>query len=214
VFLCAISLWMVAAACADIGDRSRARPDASPPSLSNCIEASTDRLPYSFCVPKTWQVGDIVHMDGSIDIVMINEAGEVFGSGGASGPIEPSGRVKRFMPFPERLIGTKTRDRFLARVGFEPNAVCDLAVETLSVDGRSGSLLRITIDIDDPQATSRVIEVRVPVGSGAGIDMLFVWDYTKADDDVIREVISTVRIDASMVEADLQRADGTAAFPG
>jgi len=83
------------------------------------------------------------------------------------------------MPFPERLIGTKTRDRFLARVGFEPNAVRDLAVETLSVDGRSGSLLRITIDIDDPQATSRVIEVRVPVGSGAGIDMLFVWDYTK-----------------------------------
>ncbi len=153
-------------------------------------------------------------MDGSIDIVMIDEAGEGFGFGKASGPIEPSGRVKRFVPFPERLIETKSRDRFLANTGFEPNAVRDLSVETLAVDGRSGSLLRMTIDIGDPPATRRVIGVRVPVGSGAGIDILFVWDYTKADDDVIREVISTVRIDASMVEADLQRADGTAASPG
>lgn len=213
-FLCAISLWIIAAACADIGDRTRTRPDASPPSLSNCVEASTDRLPYSFCVPETWRVGDSMHMDGSIDIFMIDEAGEVFGSGKVSGPIEPSGRMTRFVPFPEKLIGAKSREQFLAHAGFEPNAVRDLSVETLSVDGRSGSLLRITIDIGDPQAASRVIKVRVPVGSGAGIDMLFVWDYTKADDDVITEVISTVRIDASMVEADLQRADGTAASPG
>jgi len=45
-------------------------------------------------------------------------------------------------------------------------------------------------------------------GSGAGIDLLFVWDYTKADDDVIREVISTLRIDARMVEALLRNANG------
>jgi hypothetical protein len=89
-------------------------------------------------------------MDGSIDIVMIDEAGEVFGSWEACGPIEPSGRVNRFMPFPEKLIETKTRDRFLARAGFEPNAVRDLSVETQSVDGRSGTLLRITIDLGDP----------------------------------------------------------------
>jgi hypothetical protein len=133
-------------------------------------------------------------------------AGEAFGFGEASGPTEPSGRVKRFVPFPQRLIGAKSRERFLARAGFEPNAIRDLSVETLAVDGRSGSLLRITIDMGDPQATSRVIEVRVPVGRGVGIDMLFVWDYTKADDEVIREVISTLRIDAPMVEADLQRA--------
>ncbi len=100
-FLCAICIWMTAAACGDSGDRGAPRADASPISLSNCIEASTDRLPYSFCVPETWRVGDILHMDGSIDIVMIDEGGEAFGFGEASGPTEPSGRVKRFVPFPE-----------------------------------------------------------------------------------------------------------------
>ena len=214
VLLCVICLWVVAAACGDSEDRSLPRSDASPTSLTNCLEVRQNRLPYSFCVPETWRVGDIMHMDGSIDIFMIDEAGEVFGSGKVSGPIEPSGRMTRFVPFPERLFGTKTRDRFLAHAGFEPNAVRDLSVETLSVDGRSGSLLRITIDIGDPQATSRVIDLRVPVGSGAGIDMLFVWDYTKADDDVIREVISTLRIDASMVEALLEPGSMTAASPG
>jgi hypothetical protein len=59
-----------------------------------------------------------------------------------------------------------------------------------------------------------VIEVRVPVGSGAGIDLLFVWHYTKADDDVISEVISTLRIDARMVEDLLRNANGLAGSNG
>jgi hypothetical protein len=91
---------------------------ASPTSsLSQCVEARADLLPYSFCLPTAWTVGDVAHMDGSVDIVMMDESGEAFGIGKAIGPIEPSGRLNQYKPFPENLLDPEKQERLLAAVG-------------------------------------------------------------------------------------------------
>jgi hypothetical protein len=91
---------------------------ASPTSsLSQCVEARADLLPYSFCLPTAWTVGDVAHMDGSVDIVMMDESGEAFGIGKAIGPIEPSGRLNPYKPFPENLLDPEKQERLLAAVG-------------------------------------------------------------------------------------------------
>jgi hypothetical protein len=39
-------------------------------------------------------------MDGSVDIIMVDESGEAFGSGKTIGPIEPSGRLNPLQTVP------------------------------------------------------------------------------------------------------------------
>jgi hypothetical protein len=171
----------------------------------NCVEASADLLPYSFCVPVTWQVGDIAHMDGSIDIVMIDESGEVLGFAKASGPVEPNGRVNRFEPFPESVIEAREQRRFLVDAGFKPRFVRDLSIESLPIDSQPGFLLSFTIDIGEPDAVSRFVELRVPVEGGASIELSLVFDASGESDDLVEEVISTLRIDSNLLEEAMQR---------
>lgn len=214
MLICATCFWLLAAACA-ASDEGNPAGDTQPPSAtSTCVQANADDLPYSFCVPDTWRVGDVVHMDGSLDIAMIGGTGEVLGFAKASGPVEPSGRVNRFVPFPEHVIGAAARKRLLNRIGFEPNAVRDLSIESLRVDGQTGSLLTLTIDIGEPEAVSRFFALRVPVGGGAGIELTFVFDASDTSDDAVREVMSTVRIDSSLVEEAMQRASTAGAPSG
>jgi hypothetical protein len=119
--LAAASVLVAAVACASGEEHtpSSVPPTMSPPinSVSTCIEASEGSLPYSLCLPNTWRVGEILHSDGSMDIAMIDETGEAFGFGKASGPVRPSGHLNRFVPFPDRLIGTQERRRYLAEFG-------------------------------------------------------------------------------------------------
>jgi len=202
--LCSICIWVVAVACADEAVRpTRNTPSPSP--LSNCVEASADLLPYSFCVPVTWRVGDIAHMDGSIDIVMIDESSEVLGFAKASGPVEPNGRVIRFEPFPESVIEAQEQRRFLVDAGFKPRFVRDLSIESLPIDGQLGFLLSFTIDIGEPDAVSRFVELRVPVEGGASIELTFVFGASGESDDLVEEVISTLRIDSNLLEEAMQR---------
>ena len=103
-------------------------------------------LPYSFCLPTAWTVGGVAHMDGSVDILMVDESGEAFGFGKAIGPIEPSGRLNPYKPFPENLLDPERQKRLLAAVGgVEPSSIEELSIQELSVDGNPGSLLTITI---------------------------------------------------------------------
>jgi hypothetical protein len=141
-----------------------------------------------------------MHDDGSLDITMMDETGHILGFGSASGPVQPDGRLNRFVPFPERFLNAQDRRSFLGEVGFEPDAVRDLVVETLPIDGRTGSIMRLTIDIGEPEAITRVVEARVPVGSGIGIELLFIWDPSEADDEVIMQVISSLHVDELMME--------------
>jgi len=200
VLLYAICLGVVAGACGNIGDRVPPRAVAPPTSLSNCIEASTARLPYSFCIPVTWRVGETVHTDGSIDIAMIDEAGDILGFAKAFGPVEPSGRVNRFESFPERVTEAQEQRRFLVDAGFKPKFVRDFAIEPLPIDGQPGFLLSFTIDIREPDAVSRFVELRVPVEGGASIELTFVFGASGESDDFVKEVISTLRIDSNLLE--------------
>ena len=202
VLICAICFWLLAAGCA-ASDQGNPAGDTAALGTT-CVQANADRLPYSFCVPDTWRVGDVVHMDGSLDIVMIGGTGEVLGFAKASGPVDPGGRVNRFVPFPESVIGAAARKRLLIRIGFEPNAVRDLSIESLRVDGQTGALLTLTIDIGEPDAVSRFFALRVPVGGVAGIELTFVFGASDTSEDVVREVMSTVRIDSTLVEEAIQ----------
>ena len=200
--LCAICIWVVAVACAN----ETVRPTRNTPSPTPlCVQASADLLPYSFCVPVTWRVGDIVHMDGSIDIAMIDEAGDILGFAKAFGPVEPSGRVNRFESFPERVIEAQEQTRFLVDAGFKPKFVRDFSVEPLPIDGQPGFLLSFTIDIGEPDAVSRFVELRVPVERGASIELTFVFGASGESDDLVEEVISTLRIDSNLLEEAMQR---------
>ena len=196
-------IWVVAVACANEAARPTRNTSSSP--LSNCVEASADLLPYSFCVPLTWRVGDIAHTDGSIDIVMIDESGEVLGFAKVSGPVEPNGRVIRFEPFPESVIEAREQRRFLVDAGFKPRYVSDLSVESQPIDGQPGSLLSFTIDIGEPDAVSRFVELRVPVAGRASIELTFVFGASGESDDLVEEVISTLRIDSDLLEEAMQR---------
>jgi hypothetical protein len=172
----------------------------------NCVEASADLLPYSFCVPPAWRVSVIADMDGSVDVIMLDETGELLGFGGASGPVEPSGQVNRFVPFPQKLVDAQERQRLLSGMGFEPKAVRDLVIDTFPVDGLAGSLLTLTLDIGESEPQSRVYELRVPVQGGAGIELLFVFGASEASEGDVRDVLSSIQVDASLVEANLEHA--------
>jgi hypothetical protein len=150
-------------------------------------------------------VGDIAHTDGSIDIVMIDESGEVLGFAKVSGPVEPNGRVIRFEPFPESVIEAREQRRFLVDAGFKPRYVSDLSVESQPIDGQPGSLLSFTIDIGEPDAVSRFVELRVPVAGRASIELTFVFGASGESDDLVEEVISTLRIDSDLLEEAMQR---------
>jgi len=201
-----IGLALSVAACNGNEAPTPAGASPSPPLLSNCTEASSHRLPYSFCVPDTWRVFDVVHSDGSIDIAMLDETGEVLGSGSATGPVEPSGRLNRYVPFPQVPISGKERQRFLTDVGFEPKVARDLSIGAFPVDGQPGSLMTLTLDMGDPEAITRVFDFRMPVEDGGGIRLLFVFGAAKGTDEIVRGVLSTVRIDASLVKALVQSA--------
>jgi hypothetical protein len=210
VLSCVICLWILATACGGGEGKGGSHPRHTPQPEVHCIEASADSLPYSFCVPDTWVADpDVIHSDGSIDIAMRDEMDAIVGSATASGPVEPSGRVNTFAPFPTEFSGAQQRKRFLASVGFEPKAVDDMAVEALVVDGHAASLLTLTLDIGEPEALTRVFELRVSTEGRAGIELLFVFGASHVSDDVIRQVISTVSIDAALVEDALEAASAT-----
>jgi hypothetical protein len=84
-------------------------------------------------------------MDGSVDIVMVDDSGEAFGFGKAIGPIEPSGRLNPYKPVPENLLDAERQKRLAALVGgVEPASVEEVSIQQVSVDGNPGSLLMMT----------------------------------------------------------------------
>ena len=83
--------------------------------------------------------------------------------------------------------------------GFKPKFVRDFSVEPLPIDGQPGFLLSFTIDIGEPDAVSRFVELRVPVEGGASIELLFVFGAGESN-DLVEEVISTLRIDSNLME--------------
>jgi hypothetical protein len=178
---------------------------ASPTPLSQCVEARADLLPYSFCLPIAWSVGDIAHMDGSVDILMMDDSGEAIGFGKAIGPIEPSGRLNPYKPFPENLLDPERQKRLLAAVGgVEPSSVEELSIQQLSVDGNPGSLLTITIDAGVWKR--RFFNVRVDIGDDGSIELFFAFDPSSVNDEVLRDIVATVHLDASLIDEALQQA--------
>jgi hypothetical protein len=177
---------------------------ASPTSLSECVEARADLLPYSFCVPTAWRVGDVAHMDGSVDILMIDDSGEAFGFGKAVAPIEPSGRLNPYKPFPQNLLDPEGKKRLIAAVGgVEPSSVKELSIQQLSVDGNPGSLLTITIDFGESER--RFFNVRVDIGNDASIELFFAFLPSSPNDEVLRDIVATVHLNASLIDEALQR---------
>jgi len=162
-------------------------------------------LPYSFCLPTAWKVGDVAHMDGSVDIIMVDESGEAFGFGKAIGPIEPSGRLNPYKPFPENLLDPERQERLAAAVGgVEPSSIEELSIQQLSVDGNSGSLLTITIDAGVWKR--RFFNVRVDIGDDASIELLFAFDPSSLNDEVLRDIVGSVHLDVSLIDQALQQA--------
>lgn len=202
-----LAILAVASSCGRADDSASSPPmsTASPTPLSQCVEARADLLPYSFCLPTAWSVGDIAHMDGSVDILMMDDSGEAFGFGKAVGPIEPSGRLKPYKPFPQNLLDPERQKRLLAAVGgVEPSTVKELSIQQLSVDGNPGSLLTITIDIGESER--RFYNVRVDIGDDASIELFFAFDPSSMNDEVLRDIIATVRLNASLINEALQQA--------
>jgi hypothetical protein len=180
-------------------------PAVSPSSLSQCVEAKEDLLPYSFCLPTGWTVGDVAHMDGSVDIVMMDESGEAYGIGKAIGPIEPSGRLNPYKPFPQNLLDPERQERLLAAVGgVEASSIEEISIQQLSVDGNGGSLLTITIDAGERKR--RFFNVRVDIGDDASIELLFAFNPSSLNDEVLRDILATVHLDASLIDQALQQA--------
>jgi hypothetical protein len=179
---------------------------ASPSSLSQCVEARADLLPYSFCLPTGWTVEDVAHMDGSVDIVMMDESGEAFGFGKAMGPIEPSGRLNPYKRCPENLLDPERQKRLAAAVGgVEPSSIEEVSIQQLSVDGNPACLLTLTIDAGLWKRR------RVDIGGDASIELFFAFDPSSLNDEVLRDIVSTVHLDASLIDQALQQAaDGGA----
>ncbi len=149
-------------------------------------------------------------MDGSVDILMVDESGEAFGFGKAFGPIEPSGRLIPYKPFPQNLLDPEGQKRLLATVGgVEPSSIEELSIQQLSVDGNPGSLLTTTIDAGVWKR--RFFNVRVDIGDNASIELLFVFDPSSLNDEVLRDIVATVHLDASLIDEVLQQAADTGA---
>jgi hypothetical protein len=202
-----LAILAVASSCGSADDTasSPSMSTASPTSLSQCVEARADLLPYSFCLPTAWRVGDVTHMDGSVDILMVDESGEAFGFGKAIGPIEPSGRLNPYKPFPQNLLDPERQKRLLAAVGgVEPSSIEALSIQQLSVDGNPGSLLTITIDAGVWKR--RFFNVRVDVGNDASIELFFAFDPSIMNDEVLRDIVATVHLNASLIDEVLQQA--------
>jgi hypothetical protein len=144
-------------------------------------------------------------MDGSVDILMMDDSGEAIGFGKAIGPIEPSGRLNPYKPFPENLLDPERQKRLLAAVGgVEPSSVEELSIQQLSVDGNPGSLLTITIDAGVWKR--RFFNVRVDIGDDASIELFFAFDPSSVNDEVLRDIVATVHLDASLIDEALQQA--------
>lgn len=178
---------------------------ASPTSPSQCVEARAELLRYSFCLPTAWTVGDVAHMDGSVDIVMVDESGEAFGFGKAIGPIEPSGRLNPYKRCPENLLDPERQKRLAAAVGgVEPSSIEEVSIQQLSVDGNPACLLTLTIDAG--LWKRRFFNVRVDIGGDASIELFFAFDPLSLNDEVLRDIVSTVHLDASLIDQALQQA--------
>jgi len=144
-------------------------------------------------------------MDGSVDIVMMDESGEANGIGKAIGPIEPSGRLNHYKPLPENLLDPARQKRLAAAVGgVEPSSIEELSIRQLPVDGNPGSLLTMTIDAGVWKR--RFFNVRVDIGDDASIELLFGFDPSSLNDDVLRDIVGTVHLDESLIDQALQQA--------
>jgi hypothetical protein len=185
-------------------------PTTSPTSLSRCVEATADLLPYSFCLPTAWTIGNVAHMDGSVDIVMVDDSGEAFGFGKAIGPIEPSGRLNPYKPVPENLLDAERQKRLAALVGgVEPASVEEVSIQQVSVDGNPGSLLMMTIDAG--LWKRRFFNVRVDIGDDASIELFFAFDPSSLNDEVLQDIVATVHLDGNLIDHALQQAADRAA---
>jgi hypothetical protein len=144
-------------------------------------------------------------MDGSVDIVMMDESGEAYGIGKAIGPIEPSGRLNPYKPFPQNLLDPERQERLLAAVGgVEASSIEEISIQQLSVDGNGGSLLTITIDAGERKR--RFFNVRVDIGDDASIELLFAFNPSSLNDEVLRDILATVHLDAGLIDQALQQA--------
>jgi hypothetical protein len=144
-------------------------------------------------------------MDGSVDIVMMDESGEAYGIGKAIEPIEPSGRLNPYKPFPQNLLDPERQERLLAAVrGVEPSSIEELSMQQLSVDGNAGSLL--TMSVEAGVWKRRFFNVRVDIGDDASIELLFAFDPSSLNDEVLRDILATVHLDASLIDQALQQA--------
>jgi hypothetical protein len=88
--------------------------------------------------------------------------------------------------------------------GVELSPIEELSIQQLSVDGNVGSLLTITIDAGEGKR--RFFNVRVDVGDDAGIELLFAFDPWSLNDEVLRDIVATVHLDASLIDQALQQA--------
>lgn len=144
-------------------------------------------------------------MDGSVDIVMVDESGEAFGFGKAIGPIEPSGRLNPYKRCPENLLDPERQKRLAAAVGgVEPSSIEEVSIQQLSVDGNPACLLTLTIDAG--LWKRRFFNVRVDIGGDASIELFFAFDPLSLNDEVLRDIVSTVHLDASLIDQALQQA--------
>jgi hypothetical protein len=88
--------------------------------------------------------------------------------------------------------------------GVEASSIEELSIRHLSVDGHAGSLLTMTIDAGEWKR--RFFNVRVDIGDDASIELLFAFDPSSLNDEVLRDILATVHLDASLIDQALQQA--------
>jgi hypothetical protein len=60
--------------------------------------------------------------------------------------------------------------------------------------------------IDAGEWKRRFFNVRVDIGDDASIELLFAFDPSSLNDEVLRDILATVHLDASLIDQALQQA--------
>jgi hypothetical protein len=125
--------------------------------------------------------------------------------GRRSGPSNQAVVSTPYKPFPKYLLDPERQERLVASVGgVEASSIEELSIRHLSVDGHAGSLLTMTIDAGEWKR--RFFNVRVDIGDDASIELLFAFDPSSLNDEVLRDILATVHLDASLIDQALQQA--------
>jgi hypothetical protein len=88
--------------------------------------------------------------------------------------------------------------------GVEPSSIEEVSIQQLSVDGNPACLLTLTIDAG--LWKRRFFNVRVDIGGDASIELFFAFDPSSLNGEVLRDIVSTVHLDASLIDQALQQA--------